>query len=452
MNKPSNKLYGVTHDPETGEARVVEPRTTKVGIGLPKGKAIHVYIDIESKWVVQSGLGKNVKRERFDEKIEAQKYYRKIYPSAPTRDFPQRIPYFTFLRLSSNGDMEPDWDVIEDHGPVPTEIDIIFLRDDPFNASYQWWSASRQNCFGDGKIAMRSIAVATDEEKVLAETAKACGEKYFPVDRCRLAGCPQAQPVRDKPSACRPMGTLVFQLINSPRLGSSATFNTSGYKSIHQLFSAIEVIKRTSGSGDSEKGFIAGIPLKIVVRPYRIQYDGKTATQYAVTLEFRAASALALRRELIEEGLRFRRAGTEQLQLDEGTHNDLTQAVDLEPPEGHPAAIAAEFCADPDPVPESSFDDVPAISDDDFLDGPKGALEHVWDQVAQQAAAAPRPTDAQIRSFYHICRTKGMTDSFITNQLGKYGFESETDITLDAFPELMRWAEAYSPAGQGSLL
>ena len=169
--RPSNKLYGVTHDPVTGEPKVVEPRTTKLGIGLPKGKALHAYIDADGRWVIQSGFGREVKRDRLDSKEAAQRKYRELYRSAPERKYPERLPYFTFSRLSPSGEMEPDWDVISDHGPMPTEIDIIFLVDEPFEAAYQMWTAAEKKCWGDGKVAMRvnSMASTPAEKKAAAE-------------------------------------------------------------------------------------------------------------------------------------------------------------------------------------------------------------------------------------------------------------------------------------------
>lgn len=370
--RPSNRLYGVTHDPTTGEPRVVEPRTTKVGIGLSKGKALHAYIDAEDQWVVMLGSGKDAVRKRFQDKRSAQLYYRTSARSAPERKYPERLPYFTFSRLAANGDMEPDWDVIADHGPMPTEIDIIFLRDDPFTAAYQLWGASEKKCQGDGKVALRVLSMAkTPAENQAAAAAEKRGEKYFPVDTCWLSGCPYSKPSDTRPSPCRPMGHMVFQLIKSPRLGGSATFNTSGYKSISQLFSSIEIFKRATGSGNAESGFVAGIPLKLVLRPYRVLHAGKPATQYAVSLEFRAASALALKRDLIEEAVKFRLAGAEPLrQLEAGTMPLAAPEI----PDLPAAAIAAEFDIEP---AETGGEDSP--NNDDCPDDSALDLEHSWD-------------------------------------------------------------------------
>src|SRR5512146_1795476 len=90
-----NRLYGVTHD-LSGRPIVREPRTLKVGIGLPKGKALHVWIDKTGKWCVQVGE----KRAEFATKEEARAYYLQNRRTAPERKYPQKRPYFVFTRIS----------------------------------------------------------------------------------------------------------------------------------------------------------------------------------------------------------------------------------------------------------------------------------------------------------------------------------------------------------------
>ncbi len=450
MPRPSNKLYGVTHDPKSGAAQLVEPRTVKVSIGLPKGRAIHVYIDIEGQWVIVLGSGKDAKRGRFKAKEDAQRKYRELWGTAPNREYPERLPYFTFLHPSASGEFEPDWDVIESHGPLPTEIDITFIRDDPFEASYQMWSTKEKQCTGDGKIAERILALAdTKEEKELAAQAQKRGEKYFPiVDRCWLNECKYSKPSDNKPSPCRPMGRLFFQLLKTPRLGATAVYNTAGYKSIKQLFSSIETFKHAG------RGFICGIPLKMLLQPYRVTYNGRTATQFAVSLEFRPESALALRQSLVDYAVQYRIAGAEQLKQIENMAPPELPAQEI--PEEHPAAIAAEF-APTCPGGEQSAPPDPEGEGNDS--GPGGALEHAWDDATQpvtqgnNASHVPgRISKEEAGKFYELCRQRGMTDSYITEKLGSLGYESQQEIQTKDLSALVEWAKTWAPSGQGSLL
>jgi hypothetical protein len=452
MNRPSKKLYGVTHD-SAGAPRIIEPKTVKVGIGLAKGKAVHSYIDLEGQWVVFSGYGPNIARERFDTKAKAQMRYREMKKDAPDRKYPEKLPYFTFLHVAANGDMEPDWDVIESHGPIPTEIDVIFIHDDPFSASYQMWTATERKCEGDGKDALRSISMAaTPEEKALASAAERQGERTFPVATCWMDGCQYSKPSHDRPAPCRPMGRLLFQLLNSPRLGGTAVFNTAGYKSISQIFSSIEIFKRATGGGNPDRGFVAGIPLKMVLRPYRIPHQGKLVTQYAVSLEFRAESALALKRSLVEQAVQYRIAGSEPLKQLEGI-SIREVATPILDPEEIPAAMVAEF--EPEPV----VDDQPIPPDPDSVDdadlGPSGALANAWDEnetiPEPTFPKSPRASSTDIKKFYDLCRQRGMTDEIIINKAGVFGFEMLEEITESFLPGLMLWAESYK-AQQGILL
>ncbi|HWZ92220.1 MAG TPA: hypothetical protein VNW92_25325, partial [Polyangiaceae bacterium] len=222
----------------------------------------------------------------------------------------KRLAYFTFTHIGQEGLFEPDWTMIEAHGPVPTAIDIVFLSDDPFEAQYQMWSTSELRCYGDGVTGARTFAMAaTAEEKELARQADAVGLRYFPIiDGCWTKDCPYSKPTekngKEFPSACRPHGRLVFQLIASPRLGSTAYFDTTGMRSISQIFSCLQAFKTATGAGNVEKGFVAGIPLTMVVRPYRT----KKGTQYGVALEFRAETASQLKAQLVKHGVEFRMA------------------------------------------------------------------------------------------------------------------------------------------------
>lgn len=480
--------YGITHEPG-GAPRVLEPKTTKVGIGLAKGKALHTYIDMSGKWVVL--VGKDAKR--FDTKAEARKFYRETKPNAPERAYPQRLPYFTFSRISPSGDFEPDWDAIESHGPLPTEIEIVFTRDEPFAASYQMWTATEKKCEGDGINAQRVPSMAaTDAEKALAAQAERNGEKTFPiVNGCWTRGCPYAKPNGDKPAPCRPHGRMLFQLLNAPRLGGTTYFDTTGYRSISQIFSCIETFKSVTGKGDAERGFVAGIPLVMVVRPYRTQHNGKVTTQYGVALEFRAENAFELKRQLIEHGVNFRLADAGLRQIAPAAEPIPVSPEDEDVPDENAAAICAEFQAPDTGDNGDDFGDpgAPAplamprrkseaavsagvplqaqeasdIAVDLVGQEAQGDLDACWDTGApaeapqlppqvEQAASPPPPAPRRAAGpkanprqteFYQTARNHGATDAVIAQALGAAGYERLTEVPDKAIPKLMEWARGY---------
>jgi hypothetical protein len=330
----SNKLYGVTHTPD-GQPILRDVKNCKVGIGLPKGRDIHVCITPDGNWKVK--IGKDAKE--FKSKDEARIFYRQARPNAPERKFPVKIAYFTFGKMGVEGNYEPDFDAIEKHGPLPTEVPIIFTSDEPFKARYQMWGSAELKCEGDGINARRIGSMAqTAEEKKAMEAALAAGSKYFELERrCFLYNCPYSKtPDPNKPPACKQHGRLLFQLISSPVLGGSAVFDTTGYRSIRQLFSCIETFKGFTG------GYVAGIPLVMVLRPYKVTHNGQGGTQYGVSLEFRANTAGELKRSLLMAANDFRISGQSQtLSLPAvGPTGDSA-----EPPEENAAAMNAEFPA-----------------------------------------------------------------------------------------------------------
>lgn len=307
-----NKLYGVLHGLD-GHAIERQVRVLKVGIGVPIGPDVHTWIDAQRQWCVEVGVYANNKRQsqvkRFAARLEAQTFYdqQRKAPAQAERKAPRKIPYFTFLRMDGRGQFVHDFDTVEQHGPTPTEIDVVFLTEQNFDTSFQMWSASKLLCEGDGRNARRHIEMGTaGEAKRLADEARKRGDRLFPiVEGCFARGCPYAR--GDKPT-CKPHGRLYFQLVHSPCIGGACQFDTTGYRSISQLASSLKQIRSITGRGNPELGTVAGIPLKLVLRPYRAQHQGQSSIQYGVSLEFRAPSVIELARLLDRHTKEFRDA------------------------------------------------------------------------------------------------------------------------------------------------
>jgi len=305
MELDRTKLYGVTHSPD-GTPLTREVRILKVGIGYPKGPAVHVYIDRAQKWVIEVGVGKDAKRLRFDSRVEAEKAYNEQRRKAPLRGHPGKFPYFSFYRVGIDGTYHPDWDAIERHGPMPTQVAIVFLTEQPLELAYQWWTAAELKCEGDGINARRRITAAqNEEERRLAAEAEAAGEQFFPlVGKCYTQGCPLA---RGEKRVCKPHSRLNFQLAYAPMLGGTCTFDSTGFRSAADLSFSIERVRKVTGRGRPERGTVAGIPLLLTLSPYRQSHRGKPTVQYAVSLQLRGSEAAELYRKAIEAGEEFRR-------------------------------------------------------------------------------------------------------------------------------------------------
>jgi hypothetical protein len=375
------KLYGLLHDP-AGNEILRQVRTMKVAFGLPKGGDVHVWIGAQDKWYVQGGNARRSGRlaaEAFEKRTDAQLRYvalRKDFddlvkkakdPKDVVKSYPQKIPYFTFLRLGMGGDYVHDFDAIEQHGPIPSEIDIVFLTDQPFDYSYGWYTEARLNCRGDGMVGRRHIeaAVKLNGDKAAADAAAARGERYFEVRQCFVSGCPMAEK-----KMCKPHGRLFFQLVNQPRFGGTVTYDTTGFRSVSQLYSCIRELKAVTGHGDPDRGYIAGIPLKLVMRPYKVTHDGKQGVQYGVSLEYRAANAVELRRMLVQQGQEFRTAiapeGRERLRIAAPADGAIPADAPIE--DADAPYMDAEFCPDDGPDYDDGDpdpgDDVPTMPAD----------------------------------------------------------------------------------------
>jgi len=322
------KLYGLTHDAVNKRPMVRQVRMLKVGIGFPKGAAIHAYINASGAWVIEEGVGAKTTRSTFKTMAEAKAHYAKQRQmmvsdiktvternknrprdqkdrSQYERAYPSKFPYFTFLRTGMDGDFVHDFEAIERHGSMPTEIEIVFLTDTPLEQAMEWWTAAEKKCEGNGIDARRRVDLAsTDEEKKLADAARKAGGQYFPIiEGCHMRGCKYS---RGEKPFCKPHSRLMFQLAYNPTLGGTAVFDTTGWRSGGNMFSCLHQIRSITGRGDADIGTVAGIPLQMVLRPYRTSHNGQPSTQYGISIQLRASDAQSLVRNVIAKADEFR--------------------------------------------------------------------------------------------------------------------------------------------------
>lgn len=320
----SNTMIGLTHTAD-GHPVIREPKTLKVGISMPLGKGCDVFVNNDGKWVIRaaSEVAGKLKWETVatvDTRKEAETAFTAAWKKAATCTYPRKAAYFNFTKpgITTDGGTVyyPDFDAIEAHSFIdpnkpgtPTEIDIIFLDNEPFEGGYQNWSAADLKCYGDGENAMRVLSMAnTPEEQELAKAAAKAKSKYFPIiGGCWTKDCPYSKETagpngRIIPAACKPSMTIKFQLVRKPRVGGTAFFHTGSYKSISQIFSSIQRIKTMTG------GRIAGIPLKMVVRSHKTSHNGQTAIQQNVSIEFREQDMDSMREALISQAWKFEQA------------------------------------------------------------------------------------------------------------------------------------------------
>ena len=163
-------MFSVTHQ-EDGTPIMRESKLLKVGIGLPRGKALNVWITVQDGkrvWKVVSGYepGK-MQTWSFATRQEAEACYNAKIATAPICKYPRKISFFTFSRSVMTEDGEtfvPDFAAIEANGPTPTEIDIILFDDNPFTGSFQMWTTTEKKCQGDGINALRVLSMAPPDD------------------------------------------------------------------------------------------------------------------------------------------------------------------------------------------------------------------------------------------------------------------------------------------------
>lgn len=320
------KLYGLTHSlndkPITRQVRMM-----KVAIGYPRAKAIHAYkaSDDPEKWCVEIGSGKDIKTWDFASMEEARAFYDKNRKGAPERKYPSKFGYFTFLRIGPDGEYYPDWETIARHRAFPRAIDIVFITDSPLEQSMQWWTASRLLCEGNGKDARRRVdhglrENASPQEKQAAQQARDAGSEWFNIiGQCYTAGCPFA--TGEKP-VCKPHSRLSFQLAYAPTIGGTCVFDTTGWRSGANLFACLDQIRTITGSGNPDAGLVAGIPMRLILQPYKVRPHGLApSTQYAVALQISAKDAVTLHRRVLTQADEFHRVLREPLMI-EASHEE----------------------------------------------------------------------------------------------------------------------------------
>ena len=140
------KLYGITHDAVT-KAQIIRPnRVLKVGIGIPKGRAVHVFMH-NKEWMIRFGVwedegGKKklkmktvyrgnsivkvggVETKLSNERKDVEAWYHAHKNDAAMSNRPQKIQHFTFTTKTVREDesgrpvevFEPDFEAIEGDG------------------------------------------------------------------------------------------------------------------------------------------------------------------------------------------------------------------------------------------------------------------------------------------------------------------------------------------------
>ncbi len=234
-------------------------------------------------------------------------------PADEKRNYPTKLDHFHFATKDPNGEWIEDKPLQQALQKVQNEefagsttdrpvreFEIIFLHnsiEEVFQTDMSWWASSERKCFGDGLNAMRSAAIAGE---VLAKQHP--GERYVPWTNCALSGTCQELQSRK----CKPSGRLSFMIARRPVIGSVAVYYTTSYQTITRIWSSLQTISRLTN------GRLAGIPLRMVLKPGKTKYqdkDGKmkSGNAFFVHIEFRESDWQKLMPKLIDNATSFQR-------------------------------------------------------------------------------------------------------------------------------------------------
>lgn len=300
------KLYGITYDATSGAPLLRTRKALKVGIGIPKGRAIHVFL-FEGKWHIRFGVWENVLGGKnklvmktvyrggsttngvllSNERKDVEKWYHEHKKEAAVSNRPQKLPHFTFTnRTTIDGEdgkpaefFEPDFEAIEAHGDAPKRIPVVLTSDAPVTQAFELWSATELKCHGDGLIAERVLSMGSPKDQYWQE-AKDAGQKMFLYSPCYAGGCPLGAN-----GECKPHSTVNLKLKAAFRIGTTAYFTTTGIVSGGLLFSSfMEISDVLEKYGLS----MAGIQLDLVLSTFKANHQGKPSIQPCVYLETNA--------------------------------------------------------------------------------------------------------------------------------------------------------------------
>lgn len=399
------RLYGITHDAVT-KAQVIRPnRVLKVGIGIPKGRAVHIFMH-NKEWMIRFGVweddnGKKklkmktvyrgnsiVKVNGVDTKLsnerkDVESWYHAHKNDAAVSNRPQKIQHFTFTARTVREDeggkpveiFEPDFEAIEAHGDAPRRIPIVLTTSNPLRQEDQWWTAAELKCHGDGLLGERVLSAGSPKDEWW-ERAKAAGLKMFPIQPCRLAGCPHAG------VDCKNHSNIEFQLAGALRLGSTAYFASTGQVTAERLASSLASIKiPVENMGLS----VVGATMYLVLGSFKANKDGKPSIQPAAWLEFTESSMAAMRKVLQETSWTPRAIEqvTRMIEAAPGAPDDIVNS-ELSAP-----AVMAEFS-------DAEFEDEePAAEAGPAAAATQAKTDALSEKIAKakegKGAAAPEP-------------------------------------------------------------
>ncbi len=201
---------------------------------------------------------------------------------------PRRLDHFVFKRKTLRGQdvvWEPAPEIAKLYDDRPTELEIIFLNDDPAQAlrtEYALWTPAGCKCHG-GLTQIANGNGPRYEMRAVRRTHKHPEGEPWPGNYKYADGPKKGQPVEScgegcpdlERGDCKPSGDLYFILEKFPTLGAVCRLHTSSYRSIRNLSNGLMQIRRFNG------GRLAGIKALLRATPEKISYSDRNGARHS---------------------------------------------------------------------------------------------------------------------------------------------------------------------------
>ena len=248
---------------------------------------------------------------------------------------PQKFDHFVVTtRMKDNSDnWVRDAAVHETVGAEPKELDVRLMFDEP-DQNFQYFLAAydgqTKRCSGNGET-------AHDREHGQIP----CTCPWLKVHEGPYAG-PARKVGRGAPT-CKPHGRLSVVLEAAKTYGGFYVFRTTSWESIRSIAAQLQTFR-------DQFGFLAGLPLRMVIYPAKDVTPDGTFESYKVALVVRASmdSALQLATQAHER----------RKMLPKGAMPEVHQAQLLEAEESEAQDIAGEYHPETSPAEDEAEDAV----------------------------------------------------------------------------------------------
>jgi len=346
--------------------------------------------------------------------------------------YPSKLDHFRFLMKGKGLDWVPDPELTKKFGANCREIDIVLMDNDidtVFQTEFAWWSKSAKLCWGDGRFATR-------------RTEKAPRGESWPIADSGVPGCGFGCPDLEG-GKCKPSGVLYFMLRDRPRLGGACKIDTRSYRSIRQIYSALQQFKSTLGR-------LEGICCKLAVHPEKSSFrNDKGAlvptTIYALSLEM---GEMDFRRMLVAATGPARMIDETRKLIGTGRKVDYIDVVDEETEDAAAARTQPEFYPDK-AAKEAQEAEEEKRKQDAAAELPQEA------ELQKPAAPEAKITAAQWDALHEIAANNGWKKADWTALFERNKWTGPRDIPVSRFDGLMRLVQGgmeeeapYQPADE----